>query len=336
MQTKTLIGNGQRGFSKDGPIHQDFKIAEPFGVTSGPGGAIYFCDLGNHRIRRMDDDGIRTIVGTGHAGIAPGPVPALEADINEPYEIRFHPDGHLFFVDMKNHVVQRMDRDTGLVTIVAGTGRAGYSGDGGPASEAGLNQPHSIEFDGAGNLIIADIGNHRLRHLDLKSGVITTLVGNGTTGPTADGAKVNEVSLFGPRTMALDREGNLVLALREGNAVYRIDTPTGTIHHVAGNGQFGYDPDEKKATMARLAGPKGITVSPNGLIYIADTESHTIRAIDPDMDSIRTVLGDGALHDGPDGDPMGCGLARPHGIHVDPHGRLLVGDTDNHRIRALI
>ncbi len=336
MQAKTLVGNGQPGFSKDGPIHQNFTIAEPFGVTSGPDGAIYFCDLGNHRIRRMDDDGVHTIVGTGHPGIAPGPAAALEADIDEPYEIRFHPNGHLFFVDMKNHVVQRVDRDTGLTTIVAGTGRAGFSGDGGPASRAQLNQPHSIEFDGAGNLIIADIGNHRLRHLDLESGVITTMVGNGKTGPTVDGAKIKEVSLFGPRAMAFDRAGNLMLALREGNAVYRIDTSTGTIHHLAGSGKFGYDREEKKATTARLAGPKGITVSPNGLIYIADTESHTIRAIDPDMDSISTVLGDGTLHDGPDGDPIHCGLARPHGIHVDPLGRLLIGDTDNHRIRALV
>jgi DNA-binding beta-propeller fold protein YncE len=335
MQTRTLIGNGERGFYQDGPTTGSARIAEPFGVTTGPDHAVYFCDLGNHRIRCLDDQGVRTVVGTGNPGLARSPVAALEADINEPYEVRFDSDGHLYFVDMKNHVVQRVDRRSGMVSVVAGTGEAGYSGDGGPAALALLNQPHSIEIDSHGGLFIADIGNHRLRKVDLQSGIIDTVAGNGETGPTDHGAPANTVSLFGPRAIAFDGQGNLVFALREGNAVYRIDWSTGMIQHLAGNGKFGYDPGDATASTARLAGPKGITVSADGLIYIADTESHTIRVIDPVADSIRTVVGDGTIHDGPDGDPLSCGLARPHGVFVDRGGRLLIGDTDNHRIRTL-
>jgi DNA-binding beta-propeller fold protein YncE len=332
----TIAGTGVSGFSGDGGPGENGQIANPFGLAIGPDQALYFCEVDNHRVRRLDARAhtLSTVAGTGRQGYSGDGGPAAAADLNEPYEIRFDTGGNLYIVEMQNHVVRRVDSRSGIISTVAGTGEPGFSGDGGPATAAQLHQPHSIELDGQGALYIADIANHRLRRVDLDRGTIDTVAGNGTQEPTVDGASLAGVSLNGPRTLAFRPPGNLYLALREGNAVYRIDLSQQTIHHVAGTGAFGYTGDGGPALTAELSGPKGIAFSPTGELYLADTESHTIRRVDPDG-TITTVVGDGAQHDGPDGDPLSCGLARPHGVLVDDDGVVYVGDSENHRVRRL-
>lgn len=335
----TIIGCGVAGLCPDGPFDASARIAEPFGVAVGPDGWLYFCDLGNHRIRRIDPEGrtVETVVGSGCAGNAGDGGLAVEADVEQPYELRFDDSGNLVFVDMTAHVVRRVDARSGRIETVAGNGEAGFSGDGGPATEAMLRQPHSIEIAGDGAILIADIGNHRIRRVDPVGGAIDTFAGTGEQAPTTSGGAIGETPLNGPRSLAFDDAGDrseLYLTLREGNAVLCIDMERGTVGHVAGNGQFGYDGDGGDARAAKLAGPKGIAVSGDD-IYIADTESHTVRRINRTTGRIDTVLGDGENHDGPDGDPLRCGLARPHGVYVSRDGRVFVGDTDNHRVRVL-
>jgi DNA-binding beta-propeller fold protein YncE len=140
--------------------------------------------------------------------------------------------------------------------------------------------------------------------------------------------------LNGPRTFAFDEAGDLYLALREGNAIYRVDGRTLRLHHVAGTGEQGYVGDGGQARLARLAGPKGLAWS-RGLLYVADTENHVIRVIEVKSGIIRTVLGTGQRGDGPEPDPRQCALARPHGVLVDPQGVLYVGDSEAHRVRTL-
>ena len=335
----TLIGNGIAGSCPDGRFAASARIAEPFGVAVGPDGWLYFCDLGNHRIRRVDPAGqtVETVVGSGRSGNAGDGGLATDADIEQPYELRFDPDGNLLFVDMTAHVVRRVDAGSGRIDTVAGNGEAGFSGDGGPATSAMLRQPHSIEIGGDGAILVADIGNHRIRRIDPVSGFIDTLAGTGAQEATPSGGAIAVTPLNGPRSLAFDDAGDrseLFLTLREGNAVLRIDLGDGRIEHIAGNGQFGHAGDGGAARTASLAGPKGIAVSGDE-IYIADTESHTVRRIDRGTGRIDTVLGDGNNHDGPDGDPLRCGLARPHGVYVAADGRVFVGDTDNHRVRVL-
>ncbi len=137
----------------------------------------------------------------------------------------------------------------------------------------------------------------------------------------------------GPRTIAIDRDGDLYLALREGNAIYRIAPKTATIHHVAGTGEQGYSGDGGPAKTARFAGPKGLDA--RGNLYIADTENHVVRRIELASGVITTVLGTGRRGDGPEPDPLRCGLARPHGVFVDMAGALYVGDSEAHRIRIV-
>lgn len=333
----TIAGTGVKGFSGDNGPATAAQLNDPFGVIRGPDGALWFCEYGGQRIRRIASDGtISTVAGTGTAGYTGDGGPALEATFNLPHEIRFDRDGHLFVVDMRNHVVRRIDARTKIVTTVAGNGTAGYSGDGGPATAAQLNQPHSIQFDPAGQLYICDIRNNVIRRVDPKTGVISTFAGTGKAGDTPDGAPIAGTPLRGPRTLDFDRAGDLWLATREGNQVFRFDLKAGKIHHVAGTGKKGYSGDGGPAREATLNGPKGLTVGRDGRVYIVDTENHAIRAIDSVSGLISTLIGTGQKGDGPDGDkPLAAALARPHGIWVDPDHRVFIGDSENHRIRTL-
>ncbi len=178
----TLAGAGESGFSGDGAPATAAKINNPFGVELGADGQIYFCDTGNHVIRKIDRESglITTVAGTGGvSGYSGDGGPAKQARLFEPYELRFDTVGNLYFVEMKNHLVRRVDAETGMISTVAGTGEAGYAGDGGDAKAAKLNRPHSIVFDRRGNLFICDIGNHRIRRVDAETGEISTFCGTG-------------------------------------------------------------------------------------------------------------------------------------------------------------
>jgi streptogramin lyase len=336
-EIKTIAGTGKAGYTGDGGPGAAALVANPYGLVIGPDGALYICEVDNHVIRRLDlkTGRISTVAGNGKAGYAGDGGPATAASLNQPYEIRFDRGGHMFFVEMQNHLVRRVDAKTGVISTVAGTGQPGFSGDGGPAVKAQMRQPHSIAFDRAGMLYIADIGNHRVRRVDLKRGTIDTFAGTGDRKPTPDGAPIAGTPLNGPRAMDFDRRGDMYLALREGNAVYRLDMQKKTIHHVAGTGSKGYSGDGGPARQAVLNGPKGIALGPDGGIFLADTESHTIRRIDPQTGSIDTVAGTGSRADGPDGAPKSCGLARPHGVFVDRKGAVYIGDSENHRVRVV-
>lgn len=335
-QITTFAGIGQAGYSGDGGPATKANLDQPFGVVRGPDGALYFCDTNNHAIRKITADGtITTVAGTGRKGYSGDGGPATKAELNEPYEIRFDRAGNLYIVERLNHTVRRVDAKTRIISTIAGTGTAGFSGDDGPATKAMLNQPHSIQFDAQNNLYICDILNHRIRRVDLKSGVIRTFAGTGEKLPTPDGAKFATAPLNGPRAIDFDRQGNLWLALREGNAVYKLDLKTGTLHHVAGTGRKGFTGNGGPAKEATLSGPKGLSIGPDGNVYLADTESHSIRMIDVRRKTIEIIAGTGASGDGPDGNPLNCKMARPHGVFVDRDGRIFVGDSEAHRVRVI-
>jgi DNA-binding beta-propeller fold protein YncE len=326
----TLVGTGVAGFN-------DRRVNNPYGLVFGRDGALYFCDLDNQRIRRLDLNTrrITTVAGNGQRAYAGDGAAAVDASLNMPHEIQFDSAGHLYIAERDNHVIRKVDAKTAAISTFAGTGRAGFSGDGGPAASAELRQPHSIAIDPSGRwLLVCDIGNHRVRRVNLETGLIETFAGTGERQPTPDGGPLASSPLNGPRTMVFDSAGNLYLALREGNAIYRVDGKTATLHHVAGTGAQGYSGDDGPARAATFAGPKGLAWWRDTL-YVADTENHVIRSIDLNAGVVRTVLGTGQRGDGPEPDPRRCALARPHGVLVDARGRLYVSDSEAHRIRVV-
>jgi streptogramin lyase len=332
----TFAGTGEKGYSGDGGPAQKAQLNNPYGIARGPDGALYICDMGNHVIRRVSANGeITTVAGTGKAGNSGDGGVATSAELTDPYEVRFDKTGNLFFVDMGSAVVRRVDAKTKTISTVAGCGKTGFSGDGGPAVEARMNQPHSIQFDGHGDLYICDIMNHRIRKVATESGRISTFGGTGDKAPSPDGAKIQGTPLNGPRAIDFDKMDNMWLALREGNSVYKLDMKKGTLHHVAGTGKQGFTGNGRPARLATLSGPKGLSVAPNGNIYLADTENHSIRMIDVTKRTIDLIAGTGEKGDGPEDDPLQCKMLRPHGVFVDAEGTVFVGDSENHRVRVI-
>jgi len=338
-QIETVAGTGTATDNGAAGKANQVNIGQPFGVEVGPDGALYITEVENHRVRRLDlsSSQITTVAGSGKIGYAGDGGAATAARLNEPYEVRFDTAGNMFFVEMKNHLVRRVDRATGKISTVAGTGKQGFSGDGGSARRAMLNNPHSIAIAGNKYLYIADIGNHRIRRVDLRRGTIETIAGNGKRQPPVDGKPVLNQPMVGPRALFL-RDGSLWIALREGHSVWRLDLKTALIHHIAGTGKKGYSGDGGSARKATFNGPKGITVSAAGLVYVVDTENQVIRQIDPSGDKIGTIAGFGPIGQGfgGDGGPANkAKMGRPHGICVGPSGTLFIGDTNNHRVQKI-
>ena len=313
-------------------------LRNPFGVIRDAEGSVWWCEYDGQVIRRLDRNGtVRPVAGTGVAGYTGDGGPATEARLDQPHEIRFDREGHLYFTDMRNHAVRRVDRNSGRITTVAGTGKPGYSGDGEFATDACLRQPHSLQFDFVGNLYIGDTGNHVLRRIDRATGRITTLAGTGKPGRTPDSGPLEGAPLNGPRAIEFDAAGQLWLATREGNQLFRIDPKQRRMERKAGTGEKGPDGDDGPALEARLTGPKGVAVESGSggrvrAVILVDTESHTLRRVDLGSGRIERVLGTGQRGDTFDPDPLKCPLARPHGVWAESDGGWLVGDSENHRI----
>jgi streptogramin lyase len=338
---KTVAGNG-RGGDLEAPAGDatEMPVDQPFGVEVGPDGALYITSIGQHRVLRLETKSgkMTSVAGVGKSGYSGDGGQAGEALLNEPYEVRFDADGHyMYFVEMKNHLIRRVDLHTGVISTVAGDPAEGFAGDGGPAREARFRQPHSIALDDRGNLYVADIGNHRIRRIDLKSDTVSTIAGTGERRLPRDGTKAAGQPILGPR--ALYVVGNsLWIGLREGNSIWRLDLDTGLIHHVAGTGKKGYSGDGGPPLAATFDGPKGIAATGDGLVFVADTENQAVRRIDTRAGRIDTIGGAGPKargFTGESGPALKAHFDRPHGICVAPDGVIYLGDTNNHRVRRL-
>lgn len=335
----TVAGTGQKENNGDtGPARQ-INIGWPFGVEIGPNDAIYITECIHHRIRRLDrkTGRLTTVAGSGQAGLSGDGGAATEARLNQPYEVRFDQFGHMFFVEMQNHLVRRVDATTKTITTIAGSGTPGFSGDGGKATKAKLKVPHSIALDSKGFLYIADIGNHRIRRVELKQGTIETIAGNGENRLPTEGAVAKKSPLSGPRALAVAGR-KLWVVLRDGNSVWTIDLDRGSLHHVAGDGTAGYSGDNGHALKASFNGPKGLAFGPSGDVFVVDSENDVIRRIDHRTHIVSTIAGSGRARafGGDGGPPLNAMLSQPHGICIAADGTIYIGDTLNHRVRAVI
>ena len=336
---RTIAGTGGGKDGGDGGPALSTDLVQPFDVELGPDGALYICEFGAHRIRRLHLklNEITNIAGTGQAGYSGDGGPATKAMLNQPHELQFDREGNLYFTDMRNHAIRKIVAKTGVITTLAGNGKSGFAGDGRPAPAAQLNQPHSVCLDARGGLYIADVGNHRIRRIDLTTNQIETVAGTGERKLPREGEIAAREPLFGPRALCVVN-GELWIALREGHSVWRMNLKTGRLHHVAGSGKPGYKIDRGLAKDAVVNSPKGISLGPDGRVYLVDSSNHCLRAIDPATYTIETVAGRGGVkgYAGDGEHPSKSLLSNPHGIGFGANGEIFIGDSDNHRVRVLL
>ncbi|AWM38851.1 Serine/threonine-protein kinase PknD [Gemmata obscuriglobus] len=335
------VGSGKKGFAGDGGPAAKAELDQPFDVAFDKAGNLYFSDTFNHLVRKVDakTGTITTVAGNGRKGFGGDGGKATEASLNEPYGIELDADGNLYIVDRLNFCVRKVDGKTAVISTVAGTGgKVGYGGDGGPANKALLVEPNGLCLDGKGGLYIADVAGHRVRAVDLATGTISTLLGNGKGVTAGDGGPIKDATLNGPRAVAVGPNGRLYVVERNGHCVRVIDLAKGRIERFAGTGKKGYTGDGTKALDATFDGPKEIDIDKDGNVFVVDTENEVIRKIDAKSGVVTTIAGKGRTKTpglGDNGPATGATLGRPHGVAVGPDGALYIGDTNSHRIRKV-
>jgi DNA-binding beta-propeller fold protein YncE len=336
----TAAGTGAKGFGGDGGPAAQAVLNGPFDIGFDTAGNLYFSDTFNHRIRRVDARSgvITTVAGNGEPGYSGDGGPATAARLNEPYGIALDRAGNIYIADRHNHAVRRVDAASGMITTFAGNGAAGFSGDGGPAGRAGLVEPNGLGFDPAQTrLYIADVADHRVRAVDLASGIISTFAGTGQAEHSGDDGPAGKAGVHGARAVKLAADGTVYILERQGSSLRAVDPHSGSIRTIAGRAnERGYAGDAGPAAAAVFDAPKEMALDHAGNILVVDTENHAIREIDLRTGIVMTIAG-GRQGSGGDGGPAeAAGLDRPHGAAIGPDGAIYIGDTNNHRIRKLI
>jgi PKD domain/RTX calcium-binding nonapeptide repeat (4 copies)/NHL repeat len=273
----TFAGTGVLGFSGDTGQASAAQLNRPEGVAVDAAGNVYIADSSNHRVRKVDTAGvITTFAGTGVPGFSGDTGQASAAQLNFPIGVAADGAGNVYIGDTDNHRVRKVS-PAGVITTLAGTGVAGFSGDTGQASAAQLDSPRGVAVDGAGNVYIGDFFNHRVRKVN-PAGVITTLAGTGVPGFSGDTGQASAAQLRFPRDVAADAAGNVYIADGDNHRVRKVD-PAGVITTLAGTGVQGFSGDTGQAALAQLRSPRGVAADPIGTVYIADTNNHRVRKV---------------------------------------------------------
>lgn len=329
---RTVAGTGEPGLSGDGDAAVLACLNEPKSLTLDGQDNVIIADSENHVIRKINRvKGTITTV----AGCDGTPNPQSET-------VKSHAvtsESEDLFADAsvsgESAFAQQTDLSGTVRYVVNSAGAVKrFSGDGGPADRALLNFPTAVAVDGAGNLYIADTMNHRVRRVDAVTGLITTIAGIGQPRYGGDGGPAVAAGLNEPAALAVSASDVLYIADQSNNRVRAVDLATGIIRTVAGTGTSAYNGDGIQAVDASLAGPGGLAVGRDGTLYIADTFSGRIRAVNPSTGVISTVVGDGGEYRYQGAvEPSSNSLSRPSGIAVDGDGNLFITDSDNHLVR---
>jgi len=332
---QTTSGTGTMGYSGNGSAATSATLASPSALAYDASGNLFLADSQNHVIRKVSTDGtITTVAGTGVAGFGGDGALATQAYLDTPTGLAIDANGNIYIADSHNQRIRKVA--SGIISTVAGTGTAGFSGDGGPATAAQLALPSSVAVDSAGNVYIADTNNQRIRKI--IGTTISTVAGSGEELFAGDGGLATAAALDSPTGVTVDANGKIYIADRHNQRVRVVDG-VGNISTLAGSGAVtftgGYSGDGVAASTATLAHPSGVSVDAAGNVFIADTDNQRIRQVG--NGTINTVIGTGQQGFAGDGASATAGvLNAPYGITTDPSGNLTVADTLNQRVRASV
>jgi sugar lactone lactonase YvrE len=318
-------GNGTTGFSGDNGPAIAAQFSSVSGVAVDVASNVYIADYGNNRIRRVSNGVITTIAGNGTQGFSGDGGPAISARLYDPEDLTVDSSGNLYIADIGNNRIRKVSN--GVITTVAGNGMGGFSGDNGPATNAGLSG-RGMAVDSAGALYIADSGNFRIRKV--STGVITTVAGNGAQGFSGDNRPATSAQLNGPADVAVDSTGNLYIADPGNRRIRKVSN--GVITTIVGGGLL--LGDNASAMSAELLVPLGVALDSAGNIYIADPGYNLIREVSGGV--IVTVVGNGVRSfSGDNGAATSAQLYQPGGSAPDSVGNLYIADDVNNRIRKV-
>ena len=306
-------------------------------------GKIYFSEPLNNRIRKLDFNTctITNVAGIGTAGYTGNGGMATSAQLDDQWGITFDKQNNLLIADYENHVIRKVNKSTGIITTIAGTGfgagtpMGGYSGDGGLATLAKLSLPNGVVVDKFGNIFLSEQNNGCIRKVNSSTGIITTIVGTGVPGFSGDGGSAI-LAQIDPESLALDSLGNIYIGEGNNNRIRKVNVSTGIINTIAGNGIYNYSGDGGQAVNASIKGARGITVDKNGFVYFTDTWNHRIRKIDQTSGIITTIAGTGGIGlSGDRGLAVNATLSYPEGIAIDSIGNIYISDRGNNIIRVI-
>jgi uncharacterized repeat protein (TIGR02543 family) len=358
----TAAGDGTEGFSGDGGAATSAELNYPEDLALDSAGNFYIADSSNERIRKVtvSTGDISTVAGDGAEGFSGDGGPATSASLRCPFGVTLDSAGNIYIADTCNWRIRAVNTGTKAVTLlgieiqpgdietVAGSSTGGYSGDGGPATDAQLMGPSGVAVDGAGNLYIADSDNYRIRKVSASTGIITTVAGDGTEGYNGDGIAATSAELGQPGGVALDSSGNIYIADTWNYRVRVVNTGAtaitvagvliqpGDIATIAGNGTAGYNGDEIAATSAELDVPDRVALDSLGNIFISDAQNQRVRRVIASTGIITTVAGDGtAGYSGDGGSAIAAELHSPGGVKMDSNGNLYIADIVNARVRVV-
>ncbi|MBT3175677.1 MAG: hypothetical protein HOG03_05240 [Desulfobacula sp.] len=329
----TVAGTGDSGSSGDGGAAISARLAEPKAIIKDSSGNLYISDTNNDKIRKVNTSGvISTFAGTGSAGSSGDGGAATSAMLNTPRGIYMDSSGNLYIADKGNDKIRKVDT-SGDISTIAGTGSSGSSGDGGAATAAQLDEPKGVFKDTTGNLYIADSNNSKIRKVD-TSGDISTIAGTGSSGFSGDGSLATSAQINKPQAVLMDTTGELYIADTNNSKIRKVDTSGYILTFVSSSGA-GDEGDGGLATLAQLNHPAGIFKDSSGL-YIADTNNHKIRKVDP-SGIITTIAGTGSSGwTGDGGAATSATLDSPRNmVKSASSGNLYIADTKNHAIRKV-